>query len=60
MKNVNVKEWVGMFEEIGLSHEQMKQWHKVFEARHPAVHESFLVWLGMPPKEVERIRLESR
>ncbi len=49
-----------MFQEIGLSHEQMKQWHKVFEARHPAGHEGFLLWLGLPPKEVEQIRLESR
>src|SRR5881394_2956625 len=43
---VNVKQWVAMFQEIGLDHAQMEQWHKVFETRHPAGHQSFLEWLG--------------
>ena len=61
MKNrINVREWVSMFEEIGLSHEQMKQWHKVFEARYPEGHEAFLEWLGLPSAEAARIRAESR
>jgi hypothetical protein len=61
MKNhVNVDEWVAMFQEIGLDHGQMERWHKVFEARHPAGHQSFLEWLGLEPEDVDRIRSESR
>lgn len=58
--NVNVKEWVAMFQEIGLDHAQMKQWHKVFEARHPEGHRGFLEWLGLKPEEIDRIRSDSR
>ena len=57
---VSVSEWVAMFQEIGLDEAKMKQWHKVFEARHPAGHQSFLEWLALPPKEIDRIRAECR
>ena len=57
---VTVHEWVAMFQEIGLNQGQMEQWHKVFEARHPAGHQSFLEWLGLPPKEIDRIRAASK
>jgi len=60
MKEVNKEQWVGMFREIGLTDEQMHQWHRVFEARHPAGHRSFLEWLGLPAQEIERIRAASR
>lgn len=61
MKNeVTVKEWVALFREIGLDQAQMEKWHKLFEARHPAGHQSFLEWLGLPPEEVARIRANSR
>jgi len=61
MKNqVNVKQWVAMFQEIGLDHAQMEQWHKVFETRHPAGHQSFLEWLGLKPEEIDQIRSKSR
>ena len=61
MKNqVNVNEWVAMFREIGLDHAQMERWHKVFEARHPASHQSFLEWLGLKPEDIDRIRSRSR
>jgi hypothetical protein len=59
-KSMNVREWVKLFEQIGLSHDQMKQWHKLFEAQHPDAHQHFLEWLGLPANEVARIRLESR
>ena len=58
--NVNVNEWVAMFQEIGLNHDQMQRWHKVFEARHPAGHQSFLEWLGMKPEDIERTRSNSK
>jgi hypothetical protein len=59
-KQVTVDEWTAMFREIGLDHAKMEQWHKVFEARHPAGHQSFLEWLGLPPNDVERIRAASK
>ncbi len=57
---VKVDEWVAMFEEIGLDRAQMERWHKVFEARHPAGHQSFLQWLGLAPEDIDRIRAKSR
>jgi hypothetical protein len=59
-KQVNVNEWVAMFQEIGLDHAQMERWHKVFEMRHPAAHQTFLEWLGLEPEEIDRIRSKSR
>ena len=61
MKNqMNVKEWVAMFQEIGLDHAQMERWHKVFEASPPAGHQNFLEWLGLKTEDIDRIRSESR
>jgi hypothetical protein len=59
-KQVSKDEWVAMFQEIGLDEAKMRQWHKTFETRHPAGHQSFLEWLGLPPKEVDRIRAASK
>ncbi len=61
MKNhVNVEEWVAMFEEVGLDEPKREQWHKLFERRHPAGHQSFLEWLGLKPEDIDRIRSKSR
>ena len=61
MKNqVSVDEWVAMFREIGLEQAQMRQWHKVFETRHPSGHQNFLEWLGMKPEDIDRTRASSR
>lgn len=49
-----------MFREIGLDEAQMKRWHKVFEARHPAAHQGFLEWLGLKAEDIDRIRAECR
>lgn len=59
-KPVNVSDWVGMFRDIGLDQAKMEQWHRVFEARHPASHQSFLEWLGLKPDEIDRIRAKSK
>ena len=57
MKNhVNVEEWVALFAEVGLDEAKRKQWHKLFERRHPAGHQSFLEWLGFKPAEINQIR----
>ena len=58
-KQITVEEWVAMYREIGLDEAKMKQWHAVFEARHPAGHQAFLEWLGLPAKEIDRIRSRS-
>lgn len=47
--NVNVNEWVAMFQESGLDQAQMQRWHKLFETRHPAANQGFLEWLGLKP-----------
>jgi hypothetical protein len=61
MKNqVTVKEWVALFQETGLDEATMKKWHRLFEARHPEGHRSFLEWLGLPSAEIEKIRAQSR
>lgn len=61
MKNqINVEQWIAMFREIGLDDAKMKQWHKVFESQHPAAHQKFLEWLGLPAKDIDRIRVGSR
>ncbi len=61
MKNgPSINEWVAMFREIGLDKAQMEKWHGLFEARHPAGHQSFLEWLGLKTEEIDRIRAKSR
>ena len=59
-KQVKVNEWVAMFQEIGLDEAKRKQWHKLFETRHPAGHQSFLEWLGLPLKKIDEIRAASK
>lgn len=59
-EKISKKAWVAMFEEIGLTEEQMMAWHGLFETRHPDAHEEFLNWLGIETAEVEGIRKASR
>ena len=59
-KHLNVEEWVAMFEEVGLDEPKRHQWHKLFEARHPDAHQSFLEWLGLGQDEIDQIRAEFR
>jgi len=58
--NVNVSEWVSLFEAIGLSEAVMQRWHEIFEARHPEGHQGFLEWLELQESDLERIRRNSR
>jgi len=59
-EKVDVNDWVAMFREIGLDQTKMQQWHRLFEARHPAGHQGFLEWLGLKPEEIDRIRAQSK
>ncbi len=52
--------WVEMFRAVGLDDAKMGRWHHEFEARWPDAHESFLAWLGLPQREIARIRGASR
>ena len=53
---MNKENWVLLFREIGLDDETMLKWHREFETRFPAGHQSFLEWLQIPANEIERIR----
>ncbi|MDD3045551.1 MAG: hypothetical protein PHF33_08860 [Candidatus Delongbacteria bacterium] len=50
----------GLFKECGITEEQMMQFHKLFEAKYPADHKSFLEWLNIPANEVDNIRKMSK
>ncbi|APG23736.1 MerR family transcriptional regulator [Syntrophotalea acetylenica] len=55
-KNVGKEDWVAMFKEVGLDDDAMKQWHQIFEKRHPEAHAEFLKWLGLSPDKIANIR----
>ena len=59
-KKMNKENWVALFKNIGLSDEQMKQWHRLFETQHPENHQSFLEWLGLPAAEIAQVRAHSK
>ncbi|AGA89328.1 hypothetical protein Thimo_0470 [Thioflavicoccus mobilis 8321] len=50
------QDWIALFRENGLDEATMTRWHRLFEARHPAAHQSFLEWLGIPADEIRTIR----
>jgi len=50
------KEWVELFRETGLDDAMMAKWHRLFEAKYPEDHESFLTWLGLSGEEIKSIR----
>jgi hypothetical protein len=61
MKNAMTKEqWIALFKELGLDEKTMRQWHHLFETRHPEAHQGFLEWLGIESGEIARIRQASR
>lgn len=53
---MNKENWVSLFKEIGLTEDQMKNWHRIFEKRYPKEHIEFLKWLRIEEIEIERIR----
>ncbi len=48
--------WTEMFRAIGMSDDEMRQWHANFEKNMPAAHADFLHSLGLEPEEIRRIR----
>jgi len=56
MDRVTVEQWVGLFQEVGLSDGDMKKWHQLFEAKYPDAHQGFLQWLGLDAERIQKIR----
>jgi DNA-binding transcriptional MerR regulator len=48
--------WTDMFRAIGMSDDEMRQWHANFEKTMPDAHADFLQALGLGDKEIRRIR----
>lgn len=57
---VDVKLWVEMLDAAGMNEDARRRWHSEFERRAPAGHQEFLLSLGIPHSEVERIQRWSR
>jgi DNA-binding transcriptional MerR regulator len=60
MTLVDTQLWVEMLEAAGMDDAAKKRWHIEFERRAPDGHQEFLLSLGIPPGEVDRIRSWSR
>ena len=59
-RSMNKSQWVKLLKSIGLSNEDMKQWHIEFEHNMPEAHEDFLQSLNIPSQEIREIRKWSR
>ena len=57
---VDKKLWVEMLHAAGMDQDARHRWHTEFERRAPDGHEEFLLSLGIPAAEAERIRRWSR
>jgi DNA-binding transcriptional MerR regulator len=53
---VDKKMWVEMLRAAGMNDDAMLRWHAEFERRSPQGHQEFLVSLGIPEYDVQRIR----
>jgi len=49
-------DWTLMFRALGLSDQQMRQWHHMFEFSAPLAHGRFLSFLGLNAEEIEQVR----
>lgn len=58
MGKVNKEQWIEIFRETGLSDDQMKNWHRVFEKNSPEGHQEFLEFLNIPKEEIRAIRAQ--
>jgi hypothetical protein len=56
MGKVTVVQWTEIFMEMGLSDDDMKKWHRIFEKKYPDGHQNFLEWLGMEKPHIEKVR----
>lgn len=54
------KRWTSIMRAAGMSDQDMRNWHREFEAREPEAHQEFLESLHIDAAEVARIRAWSR
>jgi DNA-binding transcriptional MerR regulator len=55
-RTLSKESWTAMFRAIGMSDEDMRQWHANFETNMPEAHADFLHSLGLAAEEIQRIR----
>jgi len=60
VSDMNKDRWVKILRASGFTDEDLGRWHRDFERTDPEYHERFLVFLGLPPEEIRRIRERSR
>lgn len=58
--NMTQKQWIEVFQAIGLDEATMHKWHCEFERRYPAQHQSFLEWIGLSTEDTLSVRKFSR
>ncbi|QGX39849.1 MerR family transcriptional regulator [Permianibacter aggregans] len=58
-KVLSKESWTEMFRALGLSDQDMWQWHRNFEASLPEAHQAFLESLGIEQNEISQIRARS-
>lgn len=51
--------WIDLLRSMGLTDDEMMQWHAAFESQSPQAHQDFLESLGLPEPEIRRIRAHS-
>jgi DNA-binding transcriptional MerR regulator len=56
LATVDKKLWVEMLRAAGMTQSARHRWHREFERRAPEGHQEFLLSLGIPRDEVDRIR----
>ena len=54
------EDWIDMLKQSGVTEDQMKKWHHIFEKNHPEGHKAFLSWLRISPEEIVEIRDNSK
>ena len=55
-RTLSKESWTAMFRAIGMSDEDMREWHANFETNMPEGHADFLHSLGLTAEEIRRIR----
>ena len=54
--NVTREQWIELFQLAGLDEAMMHKWHREFECRYPAQHQSFLQWIGLSAEDILSVR----
>lgn len=54
--NITQEQWMELFEATGPDEAMMHKWHREFERRYPAQHQSFLQWIGLDAEEILNVR----